>query len=55
MVRIMVGTLLNLEQGKLEPGSIPAILEGLDRTRAGITVPAQGLYLNRVFYQEVQA
>lgn len=55
MVRIMVGTLLNLEQGKLESGSIPAILEGLDRTRAGITVPAQGLYLNRVFYQEVQA
>lgn len=51
MVRIMMGTLLNLEQGKLGPSSIPSILEEGERARAGVTAPAQGLYLNRVFYQ----
>ncbi|MBQ4365700.1 MAG: tRNA pseudouridine(38-40) synthase TruA [Clostridia bacterium] len=52
MVRIMVGTLLDLQRGKLPPGSIPSILRSADRTRAGITAPAEGLYLNRVFYDE---
>ena len=50
MVRIMVGTLLRVQQGKFAPGDIPAILEAKDRKAAGPTAPAQGLYLNRVFY-----
>lgn len=50
MVRIMMGTLLSLEQGKLHSGAIPVLLEGCDRSGAGITAPAQGLYLNRVYY-----
>ena len=50
MVRIMMGTLLSLEQGRLRSGAIPVILEGRDRSGAGITAPAQGLYLNRVYY-----
>ncbi len=50
MVRIMVGTLLRIEQGKIERGSIPAILAAGDRSRAGITAPAHGLYLNKVNY-----
>jgi len=50
MVRIMVGTLLFINEGKLSPDSIPAVLEAKDRNRAGRTVPAAGLYLNRLFY-----
>lgn len=50
MVRIMMGTLLYLEQGKLRPGAIPLLLAEGERARAGATAPPQGLYLNRVFY-----
>ncbi len=50
MVRIMVGTLLFINDGKLAIDSIPDIIAALDRTRAGKTVPPQGLYLNKVFY-----
>ncbi len=52
MVRIMVGTLLRVQQGKLSPSDIPGILEAKDRRAAGPTAPACGLYLNRVFYDE---
>ena len=50
MVRIMVGTLLFINEGKLEKNSIPEILNSKDRTKAGRTAPASGLYLNKVFY-----
>ncbi len=50
MVRIMVGTLLFINDGKLPVDSIPDIISSLDRTRAGKTVPPQGLYLNKVYY-----
>lgn len=50
MVRIMVGTLLRVAQGKLTPSDIPGILAAKDRSRAGPTAPPWGLYLNRVFY-----
>lgn len=53
MVRIMVGTMLRVAQGKLEPGDIPRILAARDRSAAGPTAPAQGLYLKRVFYKDV--
>ncbi len=49
MVRIMVGTLISREMGKLEL-EIPEIMASGDRTLAGITVPPQGLYLENVFY-----
>lgn len=52
MVRIMVGTLLRIAQGKFLPDAIPAILEAKDRAKAGPTAQACGLYLNKVFYQE---
>ncbi len=52
MVRIMVGTLLTISEGKLPCGCIPSLLESRDRTLAGRTAPPQGLYLNRVFYAE---
>lgn len=50
MVRIMVGTLLRVQQGKFTSEDIPGILEAKDRKAAGPTAPACGLYLNRVFY-----
>lgn len=50
MVRIMVGTLLFINDGKLPEDAIPEIIRSCDRTRAGKTVPPQGLYLNKVYY-----
>ena len=50
MVRIMVGTLLEIAQGKLLPDSIPDIIEKQDRFAAGFTAQACGLYLNKVNY-----
>lgn len=50
MVRIMVGTLLEIQNGKIAYGEIPNILESRDRKRAGATAPAHGLYLHKVYY-----
>lgn len=50
MVRIMVGTLLEINSGKLPRDSVTAILESKDRAKAGATAPAQGLYLHKVYY-----
>lgn len=50
MVRIMAGTLLNISEGKIERGSIPAIIESKDRLKAGKTEAPEGLYLNKVNY-----
>ena len=51
MVRIMVGTLLRVSEGKIPPDGIPAIVQSRRRKNAGPTAPAEGLYLNRVFYE----
>lgn len=50
MVRIMMGTLVAVAEGKLSPEDIPSIIAAKDRSRAGVTAPAEGLYLNRVEY-----
>ena len=50
MVRIMVGTLLFINEGKIPEDAVPEILKSKDRTLAGKTVPPQGLYLNKVYY-----
>lgn len=50
MVRIMVGTLLKIQQGKLAKDSIPDIILSENRKAAGPTAPACGLYLDEVFY-----
>ncbi len=50
MVRIIVGTLLYVAQGKISPDEIPGIIEAMDRSKAGPTAPPEGLYLNRVIY-----
>ena len=51
MVRIFVGTMLGTAEGKIAAASLPDIIASGDRARAGITVPACGLYLNRVTYK----
>lgn len=50
MVRILAGTLLDVGLGKLSPEDIVRITEGRERSAAGMTMPACGLYLNRVDY-----
>ncbi|WP_413376855.1 tRNA pseudouridine(38-40) synthase TruA [Alkalihalobacillus sp. 1P02AB] len=52
MVRIMVGTLLEVGTGKRDPRELQAIIEGCDRTKAGKTAPGHGLYLHQVNYSE---
>lgn len=50
MIRIMVGTLLKIGNGRLAPDSIPAIIEAKDRNLAGPTAHPEGLYLAEVKY-----
>ena len=50
MVRIIVGTLIEVAFGRFEPDDIAKIIHSRDRKNAGMTAPAEGLYLNRVDY-----
>ena len=50
MVRAIVGTMVYASHGKLLPEEIPQLLETRDRRLTGPTMPPQGLYLNRVWY-----
>lgn len=50
MVRIMVGTLLKVESGKILPSEIPSIIIARNRNFSGSTVRACGLYLKKVCY-----
>lgn len=50
MVRILVGTLLQVGKGEIAPEKIPAIIAGRDRNLAGPTAPARGLTLAEIRY-----
>ena len=50
MVRILAGTLTEVGLGKRRAEDIPRITASHDRSQAGMTMPACGLYLNRVTY-----
>lgn len=50
MVRNLVGTLLEVGRGKLTIEEFSAILQAKDRTMAGATAPAHGLFLKEVLY-----
>lgn len=50
MVRILVGTLIEVGEGRRDPLSMDALLEARDRTMAGPTAPACGLTLMQVDY-----
>ena len=53
MVRIMVGTLLDINSGKIQKDTIKEIIKKKSRDSAGITVSGEGLYLDKVYYEEV--
>jgi tRNA pseudouridine38-40 synthase len=55
MVRNIVGTLLDVQDGPDAAGAMRRILESRDRRLAGMTAPASGLYLWRVDYPETYA
>lgn len=50
MVRIMVGTLIQIGTGKIEKNSISEIINSKNRLKAGITAGGEGLFLEKVFY-----
>ncbi len=52
MVRTIAGSLLEVGLGRWEPDCISRIIEGQDRSLAGQTAPAQGLYLVSVVYRD---
>jgi tRNA pseudouridine38-40 synthase len=51
MMRLMVGTILEVGRGKLAPALVKQIMEEGKRGCGGPAVPPQGLYLVKVFYQ----
>ncbi len=50
MVRIMVGTLVEVGLGRSSPSQISGMIQSQDRSMAGHTAPPQGLYLTHVYY-----
>lgn len=52
MVRAIVGTLLEIGQGKIEVQAMHRILESRNRSEAGASVPAHGLFLTKVEYPD---
>jgi tRNA pseudouridine38-40 synthase len=50
MVRATVGTLLMVNEGKIEIDAINEILDSRDRSKAGRSVPPEGLYLSKINY-----
>ncbi len=52
MVRIIVGTLLFVNEGRINETNISDLILALDRNKAGKTAPPHGLYLNKVFYDK---
>jgi tRNA pseudouridine38-40 synthase len=49
-VRSLVGTLVAVGEGRIEPDAMPVILAARDRGTAGPVAPAHGLTLERVVY-----
>lgn len=52
MVRNIMGLLVAVGRGKLEPADIPGILEACDRRTAPLTAPACGLTMKKVWYND---
>lgn len=52
MVRIIAGTLFEVGRGKIEPAAVTDILAACDRTRAGPTLPPEGLRLEWIKYPQ---
>lgn len=52
MVRVMAGTLVDIGRGRFAPDHVCRLLEDRDRKKAGVTAPACGLCLMKVYYPE---
>ncbi|WP_313343993.1 tRNA pseudouridine(38-40) synthase TruA [Lacrimispora sp.] len=52
MVRILMGTLIEVGEGKRSPKEMKEILKAMDRSAAGTTAPAEGLFLEKVSYKD---
>ena len=52
MIRIMVGTVVDVGKGRFSPDHIAWLLQNRDRKKAGVTAPACGLCLMKVFYPQ---
>ena len=52
MARAMAGTVVYAAEGKIKPSEIGAILDSGNRTAAGPTVPAGGLYMSHLWYDD---
>lgn len=52
MVRAIVGTLVEIGKGKMNASNINQIIEARDRSKAGFSVPAHGLFLERIVYPD---
>ncbi|WP_374707802.1 hypothetical protein [Flavobacterium sp. J372] len=55
MVRAIVGTLVNIGLGKTSVEDLRKIIESGDRSNAGASVPAHGLYLTKVEYPYIKS
>jgi tRNA pseudouridine38-40 synthase len=51
MVRAIVGTLLNVGKGKISVADVTQILQSKNRSEAGESVPAHGLFLAKISYE----
>ena len=51
MVRIIVGTLVEVGNGHKSAEELPEIIEGRNRGKAGFTAPPQGLYLKEIYFE----
>ena len=52
MVRAIIGTLIEIGEGKFEIGHMDKVIKSKNREVAGYSVPAQGLYLTNIIYSE---
>ena len=52
MIRILVGTCVDIYEGRLPENQFEMLLKLKDRTKAGRTAPPWGLYLKNVLYKE---
>lgn len=52
MVRILAGTLVDVGRGRFRPDDVPRMFEAKDRASSGVTAPANGLTLEKVFYPD---
>ncbi len=51
MVRIIIGTLVEVGAGKRSSSDLPGIIESKSRANAGFTAPPQGLYLKEIYFE----